>query len=315
MFEALRRNVLALLRVPPEPQPPEGAPASLKVFRAGRNYYRLRMAGWAVTQVLALAGIIFWTVMLIDVQALARDRDEPPVANVEEAAKRLEAWGQKMGQEMGSSGGIVERTERGWAAYRELLVHVASILPDWAVPLLWILKVGAIVVYLVQLPLTYAVRRLDFEMRWYMVTDRSLRLRHGVWRVWEMTMSFANIQQVEVTQGPLQRVLGLGDVKVQSAGGGSGGEKRADEQHDLHVGRFQSVEHATEIRDLILERLRRFRDAGLGDPDDPAAHEASAEAAAQEDPVAAAVALLAAAKEVRLAAQHAHRTRAATDQP
>ena len=62
--------------------------------------------------------------------------------------------------------------------------------------------------------------RLDYEQRWYVVTDRSLRLRTGVWSVREMTMSFANLQQITVTQGPLQRLLGLADVRFQSAGGG-----------------------------------------------------------------------------------------------
>jgi hypothetical protein len=37
----------------------------------------------------------------------------------------------------------------------------------------------------------------------------------------------------------------------------------------MHRARFHAVENAPEIRDLILERLRRFRQAGLGDPDDP----------------------------------------------
>jgi hypothetical protein len=60
-------------------------------------------------------------------------------------------------------------------------------------------------------------------------------------------------------------------VKVQSAGGGSGGgdshESRGKED-DMHLGLFHSVTNASEIRDLILERLRRFRESGLGDPDE-----------------------------------------------
>jgi uncharacterized membrane protein YdbT with pleckstrin-like domain len=101
------------------------------------------------------------------------------------------------------------------------------------------------------------------------VTDRSLRLRHGVWQISESTMSFANIQQVVVSQGPLQRLLGLGDVKVKSAGGGGDvgphGQKRGD---DMHSGLFHNVTNAAEIRDLIAERLKRFQEAGLGDPDE-----------------------------------------------
>ena len=80
-------------------------------------------------------------------------------------------------------------------------------------------------------------------------------------------MSFANIQQVVVSQGPLQRLLGLADVKVKSAGGGSGGHYN-HEGSDMHTGLFHSVTNAEEIRDLIIERLRRFRAAGLGDPEE-----------------------------------------------
>jgi alkanesulfonate monooxygenase SsuD/methylene tetrahydromethanopterin reductase-like flavin-dependent oxidoreductase (luciferase family) len=36
----------------------------------------------------------------------------------------------------------------------------------------------------------------------------------------------------------------------------------------LHQGVFHAVENAHEIRDLIVERLRRFRETGLGDPDE-----------------------------------------------
>jgi hypothetical protein len=36
----------------------------------------------------------------------------------------------------------------------------------------------------------------------------------------------------------------------------------------MHTGVFRGVENAIEIRDLILERLRHFRETGLGDPDE-----------------------------------------------
>jgi hypothetical protein len=150
-------------------------------------------------------------------------------------------------------------------------VELALLLPPWVFPLTWVVKIVSFIVYLVQLPLTYAVRRLDYEMRWYMVTDRSLRLRHGVWRVAESTMSFANVQQVTVTQGPLQRLLGLADLKVQSAGGGSNPHSHEQKGDDMHLGVFRHVTNAPEIRDLILDRLRRFRETGIGDPDETSA--------------------------------------------
>lgn len=82
-------------------------------------------------------------------------------------------------------------------------------------------------------------------------------------------MSFANVQQVVVSQGPLQRLLAIADVRVQSAGGGGGGDAHhAALGSSMHTGIFHGVDNANEIRDLILERLRLFRAAGLGDPDD-----------------------------------------------
>ena len=42
MYEPLKSWLLRVLRVPPEPEPPAGAPESVRVFRAGRNFFRLR---------------------------------------------------------------------------------------------------------------------------------------------------------------------------------------------------------------------------------------------------------------------------------
>ena len=57
---------------------------------------------------------------------------------------------------------------------------------------------------------------------------------------------------------------------MSSAGGGGGGGEKGGQNHEdsLHSSRFHGVTNAPEIRDLILSRLRQFREAGLGDPDD-----------------------------------------------
>lgn len=81
-------------------------------------------------------------------------------------------------------------------------------------------------------------------------------------------MSFANVQQVVVSQGPLQRLLSIADVRVQSAGGGGGQREGHGETESLHTGVFHGVDNANQIRDLILDRLRQFRATGLGDPDE-----------------------------------------------
>lgn len=302
MYEPLRRLTLAALKVPPKPQPPIGRPASLRVFRAGRSYYRWRLVTWIVAQVLALGAILFWSALLIGVENVAHQRAQdaarpaavvapaepvpadaappasaeppPPSRNFfERIIHAITSAAEKVAPPNSARPGDVSQ----WVAgYKRFVVELALLLPPWAFPLLWVVKLFSLAIYLLQIPITYAVRRLDFEMRWYMVTDRSLRLRHGVWNVSESTMSFANVQQVTVIQGPVQRLLGLANVKVQSAGGGSGRHEHQKIDDDMHVGMFRHVTNAPEIRDLILERLRQFRESGLGDPEEAPVAAASA---------------------------------------
>jgi hypothetical protein len=127
------------------------------------------------------------------------------------------------------------------------------------------LEVFGLAAFVVQLPLTVLPVILDWELRWYVVTDRSLRIREGVWKVSELTMTFANVQEVAIQQGPLERLLGIADVKVRSAGGGggTGQHEREREEKSGHIGYFRGVDGAPAIRDLILERLKRHRDAGI----------------------------------------------------
>jgi hypothetical protein len=285
MYQRVSSLTLRLLKVPHEPQPPPGDPASLQVFRAGRNFFNLKLFGWGVTQLLALAGIVFWVVVFVSVENELRSRQghqaPVPFKSVRNFGEYIEKIGaakpadQQVAAVQPAKPGKKSRsraTLNGWAGFKRMLAELSLWLPAWAFPVLWIVKILGILAYLAQLPVTYAITRLDYELRWYMVTDRSLRIRHGVWKVAESTMSFANIQQVVVSQGPLQRLLGLSDVKVQSAGGGSGGgddaHGHAHGKDDMHMGLFHSVTNASEIRDLILERLRRFRESGLGDPEE-----------------------------------------------
>jgi uncharacterized membrane protein YdbT with pleckstrin-like domain len=125
--------------------------------------------------------------------------------------------------------------------------------------------------FLLQLPLSLMAVRLDFELRWYIVSDRSLRIREGVWHVLEKTMTFANVQQISIRQNPLQRLLGIADVRVRSAGGGEGkGKRDGGAGESAHEAYFRGVDNAEEIRTAVQERVRRHRDSGLGDPDDAA---------------------------------------------
>ena len=137
-----------------------------------------------------------------------------------------------------------------WADFRQTLVVTLALLPPWwSFPLLRLFKIGAILRCVVQIPLTYALRRLDYEMRWEVVTARSLRIRTGVWRMQALTLSLANLQQVAVPQAPGLRLLGLSDVRVQTAAGGgeTHGPKSAD---PLHSAEFPEVDNAAASPDF-----------------------------------------------------------------
>ena len=118
----------------------------------------------------------------------------------------------------------------------------------------------------VKAAILYAATRLDYEFRWYVLTDRSLLIRQGVWTVREICLTFANVQNVYVKQGPLQRWFGFSNVEVDTAGGG--GKKKEEKEFDPHRAVLRGLADPQPVRDLILDLLRRHRAAGLGDPDD-----------------------------------------------
>jgi membrane protein YdbS with pleckstrin-like domain len=175
------------------------------------------------------------------------------------------------------------RGARGFYRYRQLRWAAKQLAAGWGLLLgfafviamprwpyaawLEVLEVASLVTFVVAAWISFLMIRLDYELRWYIVTDRSLRIREGLGRVTEKTMSFANIQNIAVRQGPIQRLLGIADVEVRTAGGGGAKPDHKGMSEDLHLAYFRGVDNAEEIRDAILLRVRQLRDAGLGDPD------------------------------------------------
>ncbi|MFM1851219.1 MAG: hypothetical protein RIS54_903 [Verrucomicrobiota bacterium] len=263
MFDPIRRLVLRFAHLPPEPTPPAGAPGSVKVFRAAGNYYKLRVAGWCFAQIGAIVGII---VSLWFVNRLTDGVESFQRLNAENQQRPAEVSASEPGAEENQPPAKPKK-KRHRRDIDDLARTVAN-WPHWAITLIHWAEYAAIVGFILQLPATFAAVRLEYEQHWYIVTDRSLRIRSGLFSLQESTMSFANLQQVEVKQGPLQRLLGLADVHLRSAGGGGGDEPKGKTGDSMHLAVFHGVDNADEIRDLILARLKRFREAGLGDPDE-----------------------------------------------
>lgn len=142
--------------------------------------------------------------------------------------------------------------------------------PGYVILIFFLSAGGFLLLSLVHTLISYVILRLDYEMRWYKVSDRSLRIREGVVNVKEMTMTFANIQNISINQGPIQRFFKIADLRVESAGGSSviAGQQNADNSSNMHVAFFRGVDNAREIADLMKERLKLMKSSGLGDHDD-----------------------------------------------
>src|SRR5262245_56911908 len=76
MYERFKRLVLRVFRVPPEPHAPAGSPGSLRVFRAGENYYKYKLVLWGIRQAFAVSGAVLFIAFMgggID-QGIARTK-------------------------------------------------------------------------------------------------------------------------------------------------------------------------------------------------------------------------------------------------
>ncbi|GEM_PF-1756218 len=117
--------------------------------------------------------------------------------------------------------------------------------------------------------------RLDYELRHYLVGDKSLRVSHGAIIHREVTLSYANVQNLEVTAGPLETLFGVKTLTISTAGGSAIGAQ-------LHSARLEGLKDADGVKRLILGMLKGQKDAGLGEPVE-AAHSEGLNAAALEE--------------------------------
>lgn len=176
------------------------------------------------------------------------------------------------------------RPAEGFLRYMKFYLWIGLALIDGLILVGWIvltvawplagllLAVPALVAAVLPDIVAYIAIHLRYDTTWYLVSNRSLRIRRGIWLLHETTITYENIQNIRVTQGPLQRAFGIGNVLVETAGGGSA-SKQGGGATVMHHGLIEGVDNAHEIRDLILSHLRKTRTAGLGDELSPAAHD------------------------------------------
>lgn len=163
-----------------------------------------------------------------------------------------------------------------WLAYRYLqtlvgflnqfigvgiaVIALVAKLKGWGL----LIALGIFVVESFVIGLALVTTRVDFELRHYLVGDRSLRVAQGAWTREEVTLSYANVQNLEVNQGPLERFFGFKSLTISTAGADS-----TPGNENSHLVTLVGLSDADDLRALILGMLKQHKDAGLGDPAQP----------------------------------------------
>ncbi len=231
MSKTLRRYLLAFLRISERPDPPEGSEQSISMFRASTKYFWYSALSWALRQ----AGLLFG--LLIPLGIIDR------IVNVQ-------------------IGGITAIPETVAGIPFKVVEGLVGISADRLI--LWA-QVLAFTAFVIQFVTSGLFLRLAWEMRWYIVTDKAIRIREGLFRVNEQTLTIAKIQNLRIHQGPLQRLFGIADLEVQTAGGGGGSSSKSDDEHKARLGRFRGIEGVESLRNRLRALQVQHGDTGLGE--------------------------------------------------
>lgn len=136
----------------------------------------------------------------------------------------------------------------------------------WRFPIVGIaIAVPMLILIVVPDVIAYVAIHLGYDTTWYVITDRSMRLRSGVWTMHEITLTFENVQNVEIHQGPVERHFGIATLRVETAGGGVAQTQHGPVSVGNNVGLLVGMENAAEVREWVMKRVRASRGAGLGD--------------------------------------------------
>jgi membrane protein YdbS with pleckstrin-like domain len=147
--------------------------------------------------------------------------------------------------------------------------YITAAIALWLNDLWWVallLLPPALVIIIVPDIIAWIAIHLRYHTTWYVMTERSLRIRRGIWVIRETTITFENVQNVKLQQGPLQRHFGIATLVVETAGAGA--QHGKNQTMTANQGIIEGVSNAPELRDRILKRVRASTSAGLGDEEE-----------------------------------------------
>jgi len=169
---------------------------------------------------------------------------------------------------------VTFQPDDGFLKYLKLRFWIFAIVLDLAILIGWIVLVVInwwvgllllpIALFLAIVPdvIAYIGVHLRFDTTWYVMTDRAVRIRRGVWAIQETTITYDNVQNVKLTQGPVQRMCGIASVLIETAGAGGVSQQG---QSVSNQGLIEGIANAQEVRDRIMSRARLSQTSGLGD--------------------------------------------------
>lgn len=146
-----------------------------------------------------------------------------------------------------------------------------------------ILAIPAWIIAFVPDIFAYVAIHLRYDTTWYVFSPRSIRLRNGIWVIRETTFTFENVQNVEITQGPVERIFGFANLKIETAGGGVVHTQHGAHPDGSNVAFLFGLENAHEIRKNVMDRVASSRTTGIGD--ESARHVASSAAPSPASPM------------------------------
>ncbi|MDX9719182.1 MAG: PH domain-containing protein [Myxococcota bacterium] len=150
------------------------------------------------------------------------------------------------------------------AVFVSVLLSVPLLLLALMLEPLYVLLLLPVLFLLVAPPalLLWVAAQLRYDSTWYVMGERSLTLRRGIWTIHEMTVTFENVQNLKIVQGPVERYFGISKLLIETAGGAP-----VDPKTGLAPARplLEGIEQPERLRATILGKLRQSQNTGLGD--------------------------------------------------
>ncbi len=105
---------------------------------------------------------------------------------------------------------------------------------------------AAIVLLLILLWATIAWPGISYRHTFWRLNDVGLEIRRGVWWKHQIAVPWARVQHADVSQGPLQRMFGLGSLTIHTAGTSDSSVTIEGLEHETALG----------IRDEIIRQRK-----------------------------------------------------------